>query len=65
MGNIRTKEIKKIAFDLRSKHGDKFSDDFEKNKHALRELGIVSEKNARNKIAGYITRIANHGKKAE
>lgn len=65
MGNIRTKDIKKIAFNLRSEHGDKFSDNFEKNKQALKELNLVSEKIARNKIAGYITRIAQHGKKAE
>ena len=38
MGNIRTKEIKNIAFGLREQHGDRFSDDGEKNKQALREM---------------------------
>lgn len=65
MGNIRSKDIKKTAFDLREEYPDKFSDDFEKNKQAINELNITNEKFARNKIAGYITRIARHGKKVK
>jgi ribosomal protein S17E len=63
MGNIRSKDIKKIAHKLRNENADKFSGDFEKNKQSLRELNIIDEKIARNRIAGYITRIAKHGEK--
>jgi len=63
MGNIRSKDIKRIAYDLRAKHTNKFSDDFEKNKQVVKDLNIFVEKIARNKVAGYITRIAKHGAK--
>jgi small subunit ribosomal protein S17e len=61
MGNIRSKDIKKIAFELRQVYPDKFSGDFEKNKEELKNLGLITQKIARNRIAGYVTRIAMHG----
>ncbi|MEM7819592.1 MAG: 30S ribosomal protein S17e [Candidatus Aenigmatarchaeota archaeon] len=61
MGNIRSKYIKKIAFELKNKYPEKFTNDFEKNKQALKELNIINEKVTRNRIAGYITRIMKRG----
>ena len=37
---------------------EKFKDDFETNKHVVKELNLFSTKIIRNKVAGYITRIA-------
>ncbi|MDI6721272.1 MAG: 30S ribosomal protein S17e [Candidatus Aenigmarchaeota archaeon] len=57
MGSIKTKAIKKAAQQLKKTYPDKFSADFEKNKEFLNELKIISEKPAKNKIAGYIVRL--------
>ncbi|MBI3190772.1 30S ribosomal protein S17e [archaeon] len=57
MGNIRTKDIKKISFDFVETYPDKFSGDFEQNKASLVELDLKTTKLTRNKVAGYITRI--------
>jgi len=57
MGNIRTKDIKSVSFELVSSYPDRFSGDFEKNKQAVNELKVTDDKLLRNKIAGYVTRI--------
>lgn len=57
MGNIRTKDIKTAARDLIKMYPDKFGKEFEANKEALDELKLVDAKMARNKVAGYITRL--------
>ena len=54
MGRIRTKLIKSTAKMLLDELGDKFSEDFEKNKKVLDEMKITQDKLVRNKIAGYI-----------
>jgi len=38
------------------KYPDAFSTDYEKNKKALDELAVISSKQLRNHIAGYIAR---------
>lgn len=43
-----------MAKQLINKYGNKFSEDFEKNKKILEELNIIEDKSVRNKIAGYI-----------
>ena len=58
MGKIRNKEIKKAARELLSRFPDKFSRDFEKNKASVNELNVTANKTLRNKIAGYVTRLA-------
>ena len=54
MGRIRTKMIKSAAKQLIDEYGDKFSEDFEKNKKVLNEMKIAKDKSVRNKVAGYI-----------
>jgi len=56
MGRIKTTAVKTLANDLIKEHGDKFSEDFEKNKKALEDLKAISSKKVRNVLVGYITR---------
>ncbi|MEM7813552.1 MAG: 30S ribosomal protein S17e [Candidatus Aenigmatarchaeota archaeon] len=60
MGRIRTKDIKSLSRDLYSVHADSFSQDFEQNKSAIKELGMMEgrSKRFRNRVAGYIVRLA-------
>jgi small subunit ribosomal protein S17e len=56
MGRIKSKGIKTLADDLLSQHGDKFTDKFESNKEALKEMQMLKSKKIRNIVAGSITR---------
>ncbi len=62
MGRIRSHGIKKASFDLIKYNPETFSRDFEGNKKIVTEINITSEKRARNKIAGYISRIKGHAR---
>jgi ribosomal protein S17E len=58
MGRIRTDFIKGMAEKLVVAFPGKFGMDYDKNKAALTELGLLPEKFTRNKVAGYIVRVA-------
>ena len=58
MGRIRTHEIKKISHTLLELYGDRFTSNFKTNKEVLGEIKIADSKKTRNKIAGYIARVA-------
>ena len=58
MGNIRTKDIKKVSFELVKMYPERFNADFENNKKSVNELKLTDTKLLRNKVAGYVTRIA-------
>ncbi|MFA4820379.1 MAG: 30S ribosomal protein S17e [Candidatus Aenigmatarchaeota archaeon] len=62
MGNIRTKDIKKAAFQLKRNYKDNLGIDFEKNKQKVKELNLIQNKRARNRVVGYLTRIMRNGK---
>ncbi len=64
MGRIRTTFVKGVAKKLLEAYPDKFGPDFDKNKLALNELKLVDEQFTRNKIAGYIVRLARQKKTA-
>ncbi len=49
--------VKQVSIEVLEKHGDRFTSDFNKNKLILMELVIITSKNLRNKIAGYITNL--------
>lgn len=57
MGRIKTTFIKRKTKELLSRHGEKFSADFTKNKQLTNQLTDVSSKKLRNTIAGYLTRL--------
>lgn len=54
MGRIRQKYIKRSARALLERYPDKFSIDYEQNRHALEGLASIESKPLKNKIAGYI-----------
>ncbi len=62
MGNIRTKDIKKAAFQVKSVYKEKMGKDFEANKQVVKELKLIDDKKMRNKVTGYLTRIMRNGK---
>lgn len=56
MGSVRTEQIKRTARELIRRFPDKFSHDFESNKHMVDTLTRGATTKVRNQIAGYITR---------
>jgi len=55
LGNVRTEQIKRIAKELVRRFPDKFSNNFEDNKHVVETLIQGTTRRVRNQIAGYIT----------
>jgi small subunit ribosomal protein S17e len=56
LGNVRTEQIKRTAKELIKRFPEKFSKDFENNKHLVRSLVQGGTPKVLNQIAGYITR---------
>jgi small subunit ribosomal protein S17e len=56
LGSARTEQIKRTAKELIRRFPEKFSNDFEKNKHMVNSLVTGGTPKVRNQIAGYITR---------
>lgn len=56
MGNVRTEQIKRTAKELIKRFPEKFSNNFENNKHMVRTLVQGGTPKVLNQIAGYITR---------
>jgi small subunit ribosomal protein S17e len=56
LGNVRTDQIKRTAKELVRRFPDKFTADFDENKHTVSLLIQGSTTKIRNQIAGYITR---------
>jgi small subunit ribosomal protein S17e len=64
MGRIRTTFIKAMSGRLLEAYPDKFGPDFNVNKKSLDELKILDEQRTRNKVSGYIVRLAKRKKTA-
>ncbi|MFH0832578.1 MAG: 30S ribosomal protein S17e [Candidatus Aenigmatarchaeota archaeon] len=60
MGRIRTKDIKRAAFQI--VNSKECKGDFEGNKAIVNDANLGGSKRDRNRIAGYVTRIKRHGK---
>jgi len=56
LGNVRTEQIKRTAKELIKRFPEKFSIDFENNKHSVNSLVKGGTPKVLNQIAGYITR---------
>jgi small subunit ribosomal protein S17e len=56
LGNVRTEQIKRTAKELIKRFPEKFSNNFENNKHLVRTLVQGGTPKVLNQIAGYITR---------
>lgn len=57
MGRIKTQFVKRTTKKLLADYPEKFSDSYEHNKEALRQLLEVESPKIRNVIAGYLTRL--------
>ena len=55
MGKVKTEHIKRLGQDLMSRFPDKFSSNFDDNKHAVDALTEGATTKVRNQVAGYIT----------
>jgi len=55
LGNVRTDQVKRTAKELVRRFPDKFSTDFDANKHLVSALLQGATLKIRNQIAGYIT----------
>ena len=55
MGKVKTEQIKHVAKELIAKFPDKFSTNFDDNKHMVSELTEGATTRVRNQVAGYIT----------
>ncbi|BAK54234.1 MULTISPECIES: 30S ribosomal protein S17e [Sulfolobaceae] len=58
MGNVYTKDIKRVAMQLYEKFKDQISTDYQANKKIVDAYVDVMSKKVRNRIAGYLTRYA-------
>lgn len=57
MGKVRTEHVKRVAKELIRRFPNKFSSNFEENKHAVSTLVQGVTTRVRNQIAGYITHV--------
>jgi len=57
LGKVRTEHIKRLARELARRFPNKFSEDFERNKQAVKILIQGATPKVRNQIAGYITHV--------
>jgi small subunit ribosomal protein S17e len=55
LGKVKTEHIKRLAQELMSRFPDKFSSNFDDNKHAVDALTHGATTKVRNQVAGYIT----------
>jgi small subunit ribosomal protein S17e len=55
MGKVKTEHIKKLGQKLMTRFPDKFSSNFDDNKHVVDELTEGATTKVRNQVAGYIT----------
>merc|ERR1711924_202042 len=58
MGRVRTKTIKKAAYNLIENYASFLSHDFDTNKRFISEVSEIQTKSLRNKIAGFATHLA-------
>lgn len=65
MGRIKTLLVKRITKQLVSRHAEDFSEDFSKNKEALKKHVTISSPKITNVVAGYVTRLIKQSKEGK
>jgi small subunit ribosomal protein S17e len=55
LGKVKTEHIKRLGIELMSRFPDRFSSNFDDNKHAVDALTEGATTKVRNQVAGYIT----------
>ena len=58
MGRVKTAAIKKFSRELYQKHTDKFTSNFDENKKIFEDLATLESKKIKNRVVGYITKLA-------
>jgi len=61
---IKPSYIKRLGEEIIDRQPDRFGRDFKENKKGVAELAAIGSKRVRNRVAGFITRKHNTGKKA-
>jgi small subunit ribosomal protein S17e len=61
---IKPSYIKRLGEEIIDRQPDRFGRDFGENKQGVNEIAVIGSKKVRNRVAGYITRKHNTGKKA-
>ncbi|EZQ03044.1 hypothetical protein CM19_09375 [Candidatus Acidianus copahuensis] len=65
MGNIYTKDIKRIVVQIYEQHKDEVSTDFAVNKKIVDTYIDANSKKVKNRIAGYLTRYTKMARTAK
>ncbi len=60
---IKPTYIKAIGLELLNYHGSRFSNNFDENKQMITEVTNIDSKRVRNRVAGFITRKVNTGRR--
>jgi small subunit ribosomal protein S17e len=55
LGKVKTEHIKRLGKELMARFPNKFSSNFDNNKHAIDTLTQGATTKVRNQVAGYIT----------
>ena len=61
---IKPSYIKRLGEELIDRRPERFGREFGENKQGVTETAVIGSKRVRNRVAGYITRKHNTGKKA-
>jgi small subunit ribosomal protein S17e len=61
---IKPLYIKRLGEEIIDRQPNRFGRDFRENKQGVSEIAVIGSKRVRNRVAGYITRKHNTGKKA-
>lgn len=56
MGKVKTEQVKRVGKELMHRFPEKFTTNFDENKHLVDTLTQGTTTRVRNQIAGYITR---------
>ncbi|BBD71616.1 30S ribosomal protein S17e [Sulfodiicoccus acidiphilus] len=65
MGNVYTRDIKRVAQQIFEEHKGEVTKDFRQNKELLKKYLDVQSKKVRNRVAGYLTRYVRTVENAE
>jgi|ECHvirMinimDraft_2_1075157.scaffolds.fasta_scaffold00005_37 small subunit ribosomal protein S17e len=65
MGNVYTKDMKRIAQKIFEEHRGEVTKDFAQNKELLKKYLDIPSKKVRNRVAGYLTRYIKNIENAE
>ncbi|OPX72480.1 MAG: 30S ribosomal protein S17e [Methanoregulaceae archaeon PtaB.Bin108] len=60
---IKPTYIKAIGLELLDHHGSRFSNNFDENKQTITEITNIDSKRVRNRVAGFVTRKVNTGRR--